>query len=215
MNRGVEIAADVADLPRSVVIDQVRNGVAVRMAVLFDLLGSGRDLGRQPDRKGSDEVDRHPRAARSSTPPAPGGPTCWSRTACIARRGRRRLDLRGRRRRSTPAGAWSRPGLVDLHTHLRQPGKEEAETVETGARAAALGGFTCVLAMPNTTPAIDSAGVAREVLDLGRGACVRGAHVGGDHGRPGGARSSRPWPSWPSSACGSSPTTAAACRTPG
>jgi dihydroorotase len=62
------------------------------------------------------------------------------------------------------------PGLVDLHTHLRQPGREEAETVETGARAAALGGFTCVLAMPNTTPAIDSAGVAREVLDLGRGA---------------------------------------------
>ena len=62
------------------------------------------------------------------------------------------------------------PGLVDLHTHLRQPGREEAETVETGARAAALGGFTCILAMPNTTPAIDSAGVAREVLELGRGA---------------------------------------------
>jgi aspartate carbamoyltransferase catalytic subunit len=50
MNRGVEIAADVADLPRSVVVDQVRNGVAVRMAVLFDLLGSGRDLGRPLDR---------------------------------------------------------------------------------------------------------------------------------------------------------------------
>ncbi len=63
------------------------------------------------------------------------------------------------------------PGLVDLHSHLRQPGNEEAETVETGARAAALGGFTCILAMPNTTPAIDSAGVAREVLDLGRGTC--------------------------------------------
>jgi dihydroorotase len=62
------------------------------------------------------------------------------------------------------------PGLVDLHTHLRQPGREEAETVETGARAAALGGFTCILAMPNTEPAIDSAGVAREVLELGRGA---------------------------------------------
>ena len=52
MNRGVEIAADVADLPRSVVVDQVRNGVAVRMAVLFDLLGSGRDLGRDLDREG-------------------------------------------------------------------------------------------------------------------------------------------------------------------
>jgi dihydroorotase len=63
------------------------------------------------------------------------------------------------------------PGLVDLHTHLRQPGREEAETVETGARAAALGGFTCVLAMPNTDPPVDSAGAAREVLELGRDAC--------------------------------------------
>jgi dihydroorotase len=60
------------------------------------------------------------------------------------------------------------PGLVDLHTHLRQPGREEAETVETGARAAALGGYTAVVAMPNTEPAIDSAGVASEVRALGR-----------------------------------------------
>ncbi len=60
------------------------------------------------------------------------------------------------------------PGFVDIHTHLRQPGKEEAETIETGARGAAAGGYTCVLAMPNTTPAIDSASVAREVLELGR-----------------------------------------------
>ncbi|HEX5367724.1 MAG TPA: dihydroorotase [Acidimicrobiales bacterium] len=68
------------------------------------------------------------------------------------------------------AGCVVAPGLVDLHTHLRQPGQEEAETVETGARAAALGGYTCILAMPNTTPAVDSAGVAREVLELGRDA---------------------------------------------
>jgi len=60
------------------------------------------------------------------------------------------------------------PGLVDLHAHLRQPGKEEAETIETGSRCAALGGFTAVVAMPNTTPAIDSAAVVRVVLDLGR-----------------------------------------------
>ena len=58
------------------------------------------------------------------------------------------------------------PGLVDLHAHLRQPGKEEAETIETGSRCAALGGFTAVVAMPNTTPAIDSAGVVREILSL-------------------------------------------------
>ena len=62
------------------------------------------------------------------------------------------------------------PGFVDLHTHLREPGREEAETIETGARAAAAGGYTCILAMPNTTPAIDSAAAAREVLELGRAA---------------------------------------------
>jgi len=67
-------------------------------------------------------------------------------------------------------GALVVPGLVDLHTHLRQPGKEEAETIESGGRAAALGGFTAVLAMPNTTPPIDSAAVVREVLELGRAA---------------------------------------------
>jgi dihydroorotase len=70
------------------------------------------------------------------------------------------------------------PGLVDLHTHLRQPGREEAETVESGARAAALGGYTAVVAMPNTEPAIDSAGVARDVLALGRGAMAEVAVSG-------------------------------------
>jgi dihydroorotase len=60
------------------------------------------------------------------------------------------------------------PGLVDLHTHLREPGREEAETVETGSRAAALGGYTCVVAMPNTEPAIDCASVVKDVLLLGR-----------------------------------------------
>lgn len=62
------------------------------------------------------------------------------------------------------------PGLVDLHAHLRQPGREEAETVETGSRAAALGGFTCVVAMPNTEPAVDNASIAKDVLALGRSA---------------------------------------------
>ena len=67
-------------------------------------------------------------------------------------------------------GAVVCPGLVDVHTHLRQPGREEAETIETGGRCAALGGYTAVVAMPNTTPAIDSAAVVREVLELGRSA---------------------------------------------
>jgi dihydroorotase len=70
------------------------------------------------------------------------------------------------------------PGLVDLHTHLRQPGREEAETVESGGRAGALGGYTALVAMPNTEPPIDSAGVAAEVLALGRGAPAEVAVAG-------------------------------------
>ncbi len=62
------------------------------------------------------------------------------------------------------------PGFVDLHSHLRQPGNEAAETIETGSRAAALGGFTAVVAMPNTTPCMDSAAVIAEVLDYAKSA---------------------------------------------
>lgn len=60
------------------------------------------------------------------------------------------------------------PGLVDLHTHLREPGREDAETILTGSRAAALGGFTCVHAMANTDPVADTAGVVEQVWALGR-----------------------------------------------
>lgn len=69
------------------------------------------------------------------------------------------------------SGCAVAPGLVDLHTHLRQPGGEESETIETGSRAAALGGYTAVVAMPNTDPPIDSASAVREVLQLGSNAC--------------------------------------------
>jgi dihydroorotase len=60
------------------------------------------------------------------------------------------------------------PGFVDLHVHLREPGKEEAETIETGSRGAALGGFTAVVAMPNTDPAQDSVAVVEFVREQGR-----------------------------------------------
>jgi dihydroorotase len=59
------------------------------------------------------------------------------------------------------------PGFVDLHVHLREPGREEAETIETGSRAAALGGFTAVVAMPNTDPAQDSVSVVEFVRRQG------------------------------------------------
>ncbi|WP_055588802.1 dihydroorotase [Peterkaempfera griseoplana] len=60
------------------------------------------------------------------------------------------------------------PGLVDLHTHLREPGREDAETVHTGTRAAARGGYTAVHAMANTFPVADTAGVVEQVWRLGR-----------------------------------------------
>jgi dihydroorotase len=60
------------------------------------------------------------------------------------------------------------PGLVDLHTHLREPGREDSETVLTGTRAAAAGGYTAVFAMANTFPVADTAGVVEQVWRLGR-----------------------------------------------
>jgi dihydroorotase len=65
------------------------------------------------------------------------------------------------------AGAVLLPGLVDLHTHLREPGREDAETVLTGSQAAAMGGFTAVHAMANTNPVADTAGVVEQVHRLG------------------------------------------------
>jgi len=71
------------------------------------------------------------------------------------------LDARGR---------WVTPGFVDLHVHLREPGHEYKETVETGSRSAAAGGFTSVCAMPNTVPANDNASVTELMLARAAGA---------------------------------------------
>ena len=60
------------------------------------------------------------------------------------------------------------PGLVDLHTHLREPGREDAETVLTGSQAAVAGGYTAISAMPNTLPVADTAGVVEQVFRLGK-----------------------------------------------
>ncbi|WP_300463705.1 dihydroorotase [uncultured Nocardioides sp.] len=73
-------------------------------------------------------------------------------------------------------GLVALPGLVDLHTHLREPGREDAETVVTGSRAAAVGGFTAVLAMANTSPVTDTAEAAERVHDLGVAAGLVDVH---------------------------------------
>ena len=73
-------------------------------------------------------------------------------------------------------GLIALPGLVDLHTHLREPGREDAETVASGSRAAALGGFTAVHAMANTSPVADTAGVVEQVRRLGEDAGLVDVH---------------------------------------
>ncbi|HEY3218767.1 MAG TPA: dihydroorotase [Candidatus Limnocylindria bacterium] len=80
----------------------------------------------------------------------------------------RKADLEGR-------GLLVTRGFIDLHTHLREPGFEESETIATGARAALRGGFTTICAMPNTEPAIDSPGLVAELI--GRGHAAGGARV--------------------------------------
>ena len=104
---------------------------------------------------------RTARASRSTSSCA----TAWWRRSARVGPGSRPT------RRSTPTGSSLLPGFVDLHTHLREPGGEESETIATGSAAAALGGFTAVFAMPNTAPVVDTDVVALHVRR-------RGAEVG-------------------------------------
>jgi dihydroorotase len=80
----------------------------------------------------------------------------------IPAEGRRVIEARG---------LVAAPGLIDMHVHLREPGEEYKETIETGARAAVAGGFTAVACMPNTRPVNDTASVTRFILDQ---ACAAG-----------------------------------------
>src|SRR5260370_4663448 len=66
------------------------------------------------------------------------------------------------------AGLIVAPGFIDLHAHLREPGQESSETIESGTRAAARGGFTAVCCIPHTKPVNDSASVTRFILHLAK-----------------------------------------------
>ncbi|MEZ0216126.1 MAG: amidohydrolase family protein, partial [Rariglobus sp.] len=66
------------------------------------------------------------------------------------------------------------PGLVDIHVHFREPGQMHKETIETGSRAGAAGGFTTVVCMPNTAPVADTAGTIQQIKDsIARTACIK------------------------------------------
>src|SRR5713226_5074576 len=156
MNRGIEISPEVADGPQSCVLDQVTNGIAVRMALLF-LLCAGHDEEGTP----------------SNEPQQPSNRRNTDASLDILLDGERIGEV-------VPAGKISSsndfevfdagglivaPGFIDLHAHLREPGQESSETIETGAKAAARGGFTAVCCMPNTKPVNDNASVTRFILD--------------------------------------------------
>ena len=75
-------------------------------------------------------------------------------------------------------GCWVVPGLIDIHVHLREPGEEYKETIETGCRAAAAGGFTAVACMPNTKPVNDKGSVTRFILEQAASCAARVYPVG-------------------------------------
>ena len=89
-------------------------------------------------------------------------------------------EVKGRAAQTVDAGGLVvAPGFVDLHVHLREPGREDAETIASGSAAAAVGGFTAILAMANTSPVTDTAEAAERILDLGRATgLVDGVPVG-------------------------------------
>ncbi len=76
------------------------------------------------------------------------------------------------------AGKWIVPGLIDMHTHLRDPGQEYKEDILSGTKAAAAGGFTAVACMPNTTPVHDNASVTRYIMEKAQKASARVLPIG-------------------------------------
>jgi hypothetical protein len=213
MNRGVEMAVDPSELPGSVIIHQVTNGVAVRMAVLFELLGSGSVLRSSTRRRG-----RLMPASSSAAEPC----STSAGAACRRRDRRRRRSRASRldRRRDgdevlDAAGCHVTPGL-------RRPARPppRARAVRTrddrdGQSRAALGGFTAVVAMPNTDPPHDSLSTIEFVRRQARAAalcevapagCITIGRAGVTLARSASSRAR---------VSASSPTTATAFRTPG
>ena len=175
VNRGVELSGDVVDSPQSLVLEQVAagrrraDGGALRGARLDPRRRARHGApARMSDRLLHDALVRAPAPpadllvrARARARPARRArrrrTTCWSATAGSPRSAR---PGRSRRpsapRSSTARAAGSSRAFVDPHVHLRTPGQEHKEDLETGTRAAAAGGFCQVIAMPNTDPVVDS-----------------------------------------------------------
>src|SRR5699024_10583470 len=185
MVRGMEVSAEVADSPRCTVTEQVANGVSLRMAVLYLLLGGSRKSA--PPRPGATVPTRRPqnlfskRKHHSAMPdhthapflirgarPLGGDPVDLLLRSGTIVEVAPDIDAPEEAQTLDADGLIALPGLVDLHTPLREPGREDAEADLTGSRSAAMGGYTAVHAMANTDPVADTAGVVEQVWRLGR-----------------------------------------------
>ena len=178
VNRGVELSGEVVDSPQAVITAQVEAGVVVRMAVLYEVLAhvpstTGPPKESPPDGRPVDGARPHPPVdvlIREAHVLDPRAGIDGARRARPRRRDRRDRRGRARSRRRTSrdrrgAGRHLFPAFVDPHVHLRTPGQEHKEDLETGTRAAAAGGFCAVVAMPNTDPVVDSAPMLRSLRD--------------------------------------------------
>ena len=186
MNRGVEIASDVADSARAVILEQVSNGVAVRMAVLYLLLGGhaweGECVSGQLSIRGGRVVD--PAAGRDERVGRP------ARRRRRRRGGRRPAAFRRARRSTRRACSSSRASSTCTRT-CASPGASTPRRSHSGLAAAAAGGFTAVCAMPNTDPVNDNRAVTEFLVSRAQSATGARASIRSARSRR--ARRARSW----------------------
>ena len=174
MNRGVEIDPRVADAADALIETQVRAGLVTRMAVLYDLLTHGpvavqaaleMEVRMMLYARNAPKDDLVIRGARVVDPTRGVDAVLDVRVdngviaqlgADIEANGHRVVDV---------AGLVLAPAFVDPHVHLRTPGREDEESIASGTRAAAAGGFCAIIAMPNTDPVVDSAAVLGSLVE--------------------------------------------------
>ena len=181
VNRGVELSGEVIDSPQSLIAEQVASGLVVRMAILYELLagaraaGSGRRRAAPSAGRPRSGSRREPRrgarhALRRGRGPGParrhvldpvagieGAHDVVIRDGRIAELAAPGAAEAGRAEVVDADGLHAFPAFFDPHVHLRTPGQEHKEDIETGTRAAAAGGYCGVLAMANTDPPVSTA----------------------------------------------------------
>ena len=194
INRGVEMTPDVADGTHSVILEQVTNGVAIRMAILSLVT---RVPGEAAEPKGA----AAPAAVQAPPPREPARPRASTDRKLLVKGGRVICPAQGIDRKADvlledgkvaaigtfdeivatidAAGMIVTPGLIDMHVHFREPGKEDEETIASGSAAAVAGGFATVATMPNTDPPVDNeAAVAFQLLQGERAGLARVLPIG-------------------------------------